>query len=102
MFHETSIGSEEVEYHDVPKDMLLEEIFDQLPSDSQLLAKITRFGPATGFSEMVFRGDQWIDAGRGTVSLQLPVGSFEYPMQGVPSGRVQLLFRATPFRLKGS
>ena len=100
VFDETSIGSEEVEYSDVPKDVLLKEIFDQLPSDSQLLAKITRFGPASGFSEMVFRGDCWIDAGRGIVSLQLPVGSFEYSMQGVPSGRVQLLFRATPFRLK--
>ena len=45
MFNETFIGSEEVEYNDVPKDVLLKEIFDQLPSDSQLLAKITRFGP---------------------------------------------------------
>eukprot|EP01043_Picozoa_sp_COSAG02_P103108 COSAG02_NODE_39124_length_420_cov_4.006231_1_plen_70_part_00 len=53
VFDETSIGSEEVEYNDVPKDVLLKEIFDQLPSDCQLLAEITRFGPASGFSEMV-------------------------------------------------
>eukprot|EP01043_Picozoa_sp_COSAG02_P042372 COSAG02_NODE_3598_length_6507_cov_15.869538_9_plen_385_part_00 len=100
VFDETSIGSATVEYSDVPKDVLLQEIFEQLPSDCQLLSKITRFGPASGFFEMVYRGDSWVDAGRGIVSLQLPVGSFEYSMQGVPSGRVQLLFRATPFRLK--